>query len=1176
MKKVIKIFLASSITEFAAERNELEVFIRNMSDVYEEQYDIKIKPVRCEQIDPYVTDSRTQDIINESLAECEMCFILVYTRFGEFSYEEFRHALKKFRESAEHLPKIYVYFKQLGEGERADASVTEFMSELNDSLKHYYGTFKNIDTVKLRIALNFVAQKLDISSVELEEGRVAINGVKMEGLELENVSEFLNSRALTEQKEKLSQLDSEYYPLHVRFKRGELLKDSAELEKYTLLASKRAKLKAEIEQTENEIFEFSVRRSRDEVGGFVSDRHRMAYTLFEEGDLEGACEVLDEDEIETDYRARKARIIARKMEELRRSAEVYIKEIKTKIDILIMLATGRKWMENRLSAIRLYEKLLPEAEENLTCLYIFREYAEFMLDMSKSLYDGEEGARLEAALDSALTLRDLYEENPEHATLENVGLINLTLGRIYLYKASKTTPNWREVGASPYIGEALAALRVAEESLSALAIRSPEKYNSDICLTFKTIGKIYELKGDFIKAEQYYVKPTKLYINGSKRQNEKMKRVVAENYLAMNTLETVIKAKELFEELYASDPKYRKDLARCFRQLSACHKARDDRKSIDYPAPICEPLERATENILSAIALEEAAPPEEKLESYERLAEDWGTLASYYYRKFGDFKDNPDQTAALNKRAEYLASLFALSDGDGRINIVNDLIDIYKQFTEGTIFSVDEPFYSDGPVNNADERKRYNEHYKKWMRELRTLEGNPDLISGIEDHEPNPTHDEVKLEKERLKAEERAKKELESKKAYRTSWGFDSGELSYSSIEEGILAYARESIASSYQFERLKKLISDNLDSVAPSVLSSAALKLIRTDVSIACCVDYAVWLCEQATLRDSGLIDDLGSVYYLANQHYAEYDREKWRSFNNEEELLRFAESLPSSEKLDDKLLLLYDKRINALITWYPDGYVEKVRVLCEKKIAILKKYPEDISRVRNVASAYQLLSQIMGLNGDHAEQLRYLDLAEASLIAYMETEGESSACYGIANVFMERCRMHKKRGELDSAAEAALGALKYRKRGYDVGYKSIRNAEILRDGYEEVKDLMPRFPKDILAVMLSDYIDFAVICYEEKFSKLYLNESKLYLNEYVEKFDLAISILSDADNASAAAKIAERKLVKMKELLQRFGLENINNVKNTLQKLIELNEILGDNQKADEWRSELSSITA
>ena len=111
MKKTIKIFLASSITEFEKERNELEVFIRRISDIYEDNYDISLNPISCEAIDPYITDSRTQDIINETLKDTELCIVLVYTRFGAFTNEEFKYALNLFRESNHKLPKIYVNLK---------------------------------------------------------------------------------------------------------------------------------------------------------------------------------------------------------------------------------------------------------------------------------------------------------------------------------------------------------------------------------------------------------------------------------------------------------------------------------------------------------------------------------------------------------------------------------------------------------------------------------------------------------------------------------------------------------------------------------------------------------------------------------------------------------------------------------------------------------------------------------------------------------------------------------------------------------------------------------------------------------------------------------------------------------------------------------------------------------
>lgn len=50
MRKVIKIFLASSIVQFANERMSIENFIRNISDKFEENYDIKLQPLLCENL----------------------------------------------------------------------------------------------------------------------------------------------------------------------------------------------------------------------------------------------------------------------------------------------------------------------------------------------------------------------------------------------------------------------------------------------------------------------------------------------------------------------------------------------------------------------------------------------------------------------------------------------------------------------------------------------------------------------------------------------------------------------------------------------------------------------------------------------------------------------------------------------------------------------------------------------------------------------------------------------------------------------------------------------------------------------------------------------------------------------------------------------------------------------
>ena len=76
MKK-IKIFLGSSITEFANERNELENFIYKTSrNIFEKNYNIQIEPLLCENMDNHIRINGTQNAINEEMVKgSDMCFL---------------------------------------------------------------------------------------------------------------------------------------------------------------------------------------------------------------------------------------------------------------------------------------------------------------------------------------------------------------------------------------------------------------------------------------------------------------------------------------------------------------------------------------------------------------------------------------------------------------------------------------------------------------------------------------------------------------------------------------------------------------------------------------------------------------------------------------------------------------------------------------------------------------------------------------------------------------------------------------------------------------------------------------------------------------------------------------------------------------------------------------------
>lgn len=100
MRKVIKIFIASSIVEFANERMAIENFIRNVSDSFEENYNVKIQPLLCENFDDAYSKTRKQEEYNEKIRDSELCFFIFFTKAGEYTREEFEVARKNSRRRA--------------------------------------------------------------------------------------------------------------------------------------------------------------------------------------------------------------------------------------------------------------------------------------------------------------------------------------------------------------------------------------------------------------------------------------------------------------------------------------------------------------------------------------------------------------------------------------------------------------------------------------------------------------------------------------------------------------------------------------------------------------------------------------------------------------------------------------------------------------------------------------------------------------------------------------------------------------------------------------------------------------------------------------------------------------------------------------------------------------------
>ena len=159
-KQTIKIFIGSSITEFEEERKDLEIFIRRISDYFEDTYDIKLKPLLCEGEDAAMSDKRKQEVFNDLVEGSDMCFFIFYKKAGEFTVKELDKAYKWFKESEKKRPKVYVYFKMVA-GIEVDSTITNLQDKIDKEYQQYYGFFEHVDTLKLRKLENLIAQEME-------------------------------------------------------------------------------------------------------------------------------------------------------------------------------------------------------------------------------------------------------------------------------------------------------------------------------------------------------------------------------------------------------------------------------------------------------------------------------------------------------------------------------------------------------------------------------------------------------------------------------------------------------------------------------------------------------------------------------------------------------------------------------------------------------------------------------------------------------------------------------------------------------------------------------------------------------------------------------------------------------------------------------------------------------
>ena len=635
MKKIY-IFLASSIVELQNERAQIENFIRKISDDFEEHYNVKIQPILCENLEDAYSTIGKQNEYNEKIRNSDFCFFIFFTKAGEYTQGEFDVARKKFEETGK--PKIYTFFKIVEDG-LAEQSLYDFMEKLEKNFGHYPGRFEHIDTVKLRILQCLKLQEMDMIDLTVENNCCFVDGKKT--LSLNNVSEFANNRILKELKSELSEIEQQYFALKAQH--NDII-DIATDRKYAEVATKRQNFLDEIEELEKNIFNLSLRLYKDDARGEITQRQKQAYELFEKGDIEGANRILDYGEIKSEYQRRKE---IRRSEQ-KKEARIYIRETRTKIEMLTQLVRDPK----RFNEIeKLYDDITEEAFE--MCIEL-----DVVYDCISFLHDKNKGKK---AVELALRLSEAYKHTANVEERDKASLFNL-LGILF---NDNNDPQKTE----KYY---LKAIDIREK----LAADYPEKYNSDLAGSYNNAGGFYADRNDPEKAEEFYLKAIDIREKLAADYLDKFNPGLAMSYNNAGNFyadqndpekaeEFYLKAIDIYEKLAGDYPeKFNPDLGMSYNNAGNFYADQNDpekaeefylkaidiyeKLAADYPEKYNSDL--ATSYNSAGVFYADQNDPEKAEEIFLKAIDIYEKLAADYPEKF-----NPDLGMSYNNAGNFYA-----------------------------------------------------------------------------------------------------------------------------------------------------------------------------------------------------------------------------------------------------------------------------------------------------------------------------------------------------------------------------------------------------------------------------------------------------------------------------------------------------------------------------------------
>ena len=463
--KQIKIFLASSICEFAQERQELKGYISALNDIYVER-GVYFKLILCENLGNALSSERKQEEYNQEIRDSQFFYVILGSEAGDYTREEFEVARKSFLEKQ--TPKIYTYFKQLPEGETKQ-SVLNFMDQLDKELGHYYSVFAHIDSIKLNILLELTRCDEVSGAVTLEEGTVKLDGKPM--LSMEHIPLYSKNEAVQRLLQEKKQLEEEFAALT---QMTSLMQDNPAYTRMLLENSKKRNALAEqLHTLEKDVLGLCrTEAEKRSLGQHLNWREKKALDSIDEGDYEAAKNLLRDETWKQE--------IAHAEETIDLATEPIREYISGQTTLIQTIKTGGVTAESATEIETIYDELMSLCEKHRIALTTLYDFAGFLENQNKYA----------KAIRIAEQLKYYYDApNSQVSMSEKSCLLNL-LGILY--------------NAQHRFAEGEAAYREALKIYRSLAEENPDAFLPNVAATCDNLANLLKDQHRTEEAERLF------------------------------------------------------------------------------------------------------------------------------------------------------------------------------------------------------------------------------------------------------------------------------------------------------------------------------------------------------------------------------------------------------------------------------------------------------------------------------------------------------------------------------------------------------------------------------------------------------------------------------------------------------------------------------------------------